>query len=45
MMRTSLRTNKVFTNKGDKRTLGEILVDLGFCDFDDITTVVTKSRR
>ena len=24
--------------KGDKRTLGEILVDLGFCDFDDITT-------
>ena len=23
--------------KGDKRTLGEILVDLGFCDFDDIT--------
>jgi len=23
--------------KGDKRTLGEILVDLGFCEFDDIT--------
>ena len=23
--------------KGDKRTLGEILVDLGFCVFDDIT--------
>tara|TARA_R100000008_G_scaffold61222_1_gene38618 strand:+ start:1085 stop:1720 length:636 start_codon:yes stop_codon:yes gene_type:complete len=23
--------------KGDKRTLGEILVDLNFCDFDDIT--------
>ena len=23
--------------KGDKRTLGEILVDLGLCEFDDIT--------
>ena len=23
--------------KGDKRTLGEILVDKGFCEFDDIT--------
>ena len=26
--------------KGDKRTLGEILVDLGFCDFDDITNAL-----
>ena len=26
--------------KGDKRTLGEILVDQGFCDFDDITTAL-----
>tara|TARA_B100000575_G_scaffold294192_1_gene308539 strand:- start:4583 stop:5233 length:651 start_codon:yes stop_codon:yes gene_type:complete len=26
--------------KGDKRTLGEILVDLGFCEFDDITNAL-----
>ena len=26
--------------KGDKRTLGEILVDLGFCGFDDITNAL-----
>ena len=26
--------------KGDKRTLGEILVHLGFCDFDDITNAL-----
>ena len=26
--------------KGDKRSLGEILVDKGFCTFDDITEVV-----
>jgi len=26
--------------KGDKRTLGEILVDLGFCEFDDITSAL-----
>ena len=26
--------------KGDKRTLGEILVDLGCCDFDDITNAL-----
>jgi len=26
--------------KGDKRTLGEILVDKGFCDFDDITNAL-----
>ena len=26
--------------KGDKRTIGEILVDLGFCDFDDITNAL-----
>ena len=26
--------------KGDKRTLGEILVDQGFCDFDDITNAL-----
>ena len=25
--------------KGDKRTIGEILVDLGYCEFDDITEV------
>tara|TARA_R100001163_G_C5050170_1_gene187064 strand:+ start:492 stop:1154 length:663 start_codon:yes stop_codon:yes gene_type:complete len=29
--------------KGDKRTLGEILVDLGFCDFDDITDALLNS--
>ena len=29
--------------KGDKRTLGEILVDLGFCDFDDITNALLGS--
>ena len=26
--------------KGDKRTIGEILVDLGFCDFEDITNAL-----
>ena len=26
--------------KGDKRTIGEILVDLGYCDFDDITNAL-----
>ena len=26
--------------KGDKRTLGEILVDLGFCEFDEITNAL-----
>ena len=26
--------------KGDKRSLGEILVDKGFCTFEDITEVV-----
>ena len=29
--------------KGDKRTLGEILVDLGFCDFDDITDALLNN--
>ena len=29
--------------KGDKRTLGEILVDLGFCEFDDITNALPVS--
>jgi len=29
--------------KGDKRTLGEILVDLGFCDFDDITDALLNA--
>ena len=29
--------------KGDKRTIGEILVDLGFCDFDDITNALLGS--
>ena len=28
--------------KGDKRTLGEILVDRGFCNLDDITEVILK---
>ena len=28
--------------KGDKRSLGEILVDKGFCSLDDITEVVLK---
>ena len=28
--------------KGDKRTLGEILVDKGFCSLDDITEVILK---
>ncbi len=31
--------------KGDKRTLGEILVGLGFCDFDDITEVILNSQE
>ena len=29
--------------KGDKRTLGEILVDMGFCDFDDITNALLNN--
>ena len=29
--------------KGDKRTIGEILVDLGFCDFDDITDALLNN--
>ena len=29
--------------KGDKRTLGEILVDLGFCEFDDITNALLNN--
>ena len=28
--------------KGDKRTIGEILVDNGFCSLDDITEVILK---
>ena len=28
--------------KGDKRSIGEILVDKGFCTFEDITEVVLK---
>ena len=28
--------------KGDKRTIGEILVDKGFCSLDDITEVILK---
>ena len=31
--------------KGDKRTLGEILVDMGFCDFDDITNALLGSEE
>ena len=30
--------------KGDKRTLGEILVDLGFCEFDDITGALLNNN-
>ena len=29
--------------KGDKRTLGEILVDKGFCSLDDITEVIMET--
>ena len=29
--------------KGDKSTLGEILVNMGFCDFDDITNALLCS--
>ncbi len=29
--------------KGDKRTLGEILVDKGFCSLDDITDILMKT--
>ena len=28
--------------KGDKRTLGEILVDKGFCSLEDITTIILE---
>ena len=31
--------------KGDKRTLGEILVDKGFCTLDDITTVLMSTTE
>jgi len=31
--------------KGDKRTLGEILVDRGFCSLDDITEVIMRSTE
>ena len=31
--------------KGDKRTLGEILVDMGFCDYDDITNAMLGSEE
>ena len=31
--------------KGDKRSLGEILVDRGFCSLDDITDVVMASQN
>jgi superoxide dismutase len=31
--------------KGDKRTLGEILVDKEFCTIDDITNVIMKSSE
>ena len=29
--------------KGDKRSLGEVLVDRGFCTLDDITEVIMHS--
>ena len=31
--------------KGDKRTLGEILVDKGFCSLDDITEVIMETAE
>ena len=31
--------------KGDKRTLGEILVDRGYCSLDDITEVIMRSTE
>ena len=31
--------------KGDKRTIGEILVALGFCEFDDITDVLMNTSE
>ena len=31
--------------KGDKRSLGEILVSKGFCSLDDITEVVMASQN
>ena len=31
--------------KGDKRTLGEILVNMGYCDFDDITNAILESTE
>tara|TARA_R100001015_G_C4631768_1_gene194577 strand:+ start:1858 stop:2493 length:636 start_codon:yes stop_codon:yes gene_type:complete len=39
---TKRQLNKALQSqvKGDKRTIGEILVDLGFCDFDDITNAL-----
>jgi len=30
--------------KGDKRTIGEILVDMNFCEFDDITDALLESQ-
>ena len=32
-----------YKSKGDKGTIGEILVDLGFCEFDDITDALMNS--
>ena len=31
--------------KGDKRTLGEVLVDRGYCTLDDITEVIMRSTE
>ena len=31
--------------KGDKRTIGEILVDMNFCEFDDITEALLGSEE
>jgi len=31
--------------KGDSRALGEILIDLGYCNLDDITEVIMKSAE
>ena len=31
--------------KGDKRSLGEILVDKGYCSLDDITEVIMRSTE
>ena len=42
---TKRQLNKALQSqvKGDKRTIGEILVELGYCEFDDITDALLGS--